>query len=291
LPPFEWRGQIYPVTEREFEFRQENAPSSIQYRDGQFFESTGALSPTFRYTIPMRQDIAIGAYKNLFTEALPILFAAMRDRTVGLLVDPIRGPFKCRPQVYGENLNLAMRDGIDVRVEMVHSPDLVDEEEFHKPISAEGLASDAGALDEEIARVDWQQEPSPEPSVDILDAISGVGAQIDANVGRVNSALHAYAFKLEKIEDAATRLENPDGWQIIRAARRNRAAALKLAQRTRDPQKRVVAVLQRYNKQISSVAAEAGMTVQELIRLNPALAALGNVPAGTVVYTLKAAGG
>lgn len=287
LPPFEWRGQIYPVTERDFDFRQENAPSSIQYRDGQFFESTGAQSPTFRYTIPMRQDIAIGTYKNLFTEALPILFAAMRDRTVGLLIDPIRGPFKCRPQVYGESLNLQMRDGIDVRVEMVHSPDLVDEDEFHRPVSAQGLASDAGVLDEEIQQVDWKQEASPEPSADALDAINGVGAQLDANVGKFNAGLNAYAFKMEKIETTAKRLENPDGWQIARSARRNRAAALALTKRASDPQKRVVPVLTKYSKTISGVAAEEGMTIQELLRLNPGLATLGTVPPGTVVFTLK----
>jgi hypothetical protein len=43
-------------------------------------------------------------------------------------------------------------------------------------------------------------------------------------------------------------------------------------------------------KPISGAAAEAGMTVQELIRLNPSLAALGHVPAGTPLYTLKTSG-
>jgi hypothetical protein len=290
LAPFEWRGQVYPVSARDYGFRHEGSPVSIQYRDGQLYDMTGAQSPTYRYTIPMRQDIAIGTYKNLFTEALPILFAAMRDRSTGLLVDPIHGPAKCKPQTYAESLNLGMRDGIDLEVEMVESPDLTDEDEVFKPLSAEGLTSDAGALDEEIQRVDWQQEPSPEPTVDILDAISGVGAQIDANVGKFNSGLHKYAFQMEKIEAQAKRLENPDGWQIARSARRNRAAALKLAERTRDPSKRVVRVLVKYGKTISGAAAEAGMTVQELIRLNPSLAALGHVPAGTPLYTLKTSG-
>ncbi len=288
LPPFEWRGKIYPVIERDFSFSQEGSPNSIQYRDGQFYEMTGAQSPTFSYTIPARQDIALGIYKNLFTEALPTLYRDCRNRERGDLVDPIRGPFKCKPQMYGEGLNLALRDGIDVRVTFVHSPDIVDEEEFFTPLSSQGLASDAGALDAEVALVDWKQEPTPEPSADVLDAINGVGAQIEANVGKVNSALHAYAFKMEKVEATAKRLENPDGWHIARAARRNRAAALALAQRTRDPQKRVVAVLQKYNKQISVVAAELGMTIQDLIRLNPALASLGTVPAGTILRTLKA---
>jgi hypothetical protein len=287
LAPFEWRGQIYPVSARDYGFRHEGSPVSIQYRDGQLYDMTGAQSPTYRYTIPMRQDIAIGTYKNLFTEALPILFAAMRDRSTGLLVDPIHGPAKCKPQTYAESLNLGMRDGIDLEVEMVESPDLVDEEEVFKPISAEGLTSDAGALDAEIERVDWQQEPSPEPTVDILDAVSGAFAQVDANIGKFNSGLHKYAFQMEKIEASAAKLQNPDGWQIQRAARRNRAAALALAGRGRDPSKRIVAVRNKYEKTISGAASDAKMTVQAFIRLNPSLAALGRVPAGTIIYTEK----
>jgi hypothetical protein len=290
LPPFRWRGIAYPVLARNVSFSHDGAPTRIQYRDGEFIEQLGARSPTFSYTLALREDIAIKDYLNLFTEGLPILFRDMLDKTRAILEDPVYGSFSCVPQSFDDDIDLQKRDGTDVRVIFTRSVDIASPfaEEPNPTIS--GLITDAGKLDEDLARVDWGQEASPEPSMDALNAIAGFGAQIEGNANKGVAALEATAFKLEKIEEQAARLENPDGFQIQRAARRNRAAATNLASRARDPQRQVVTVTARYLKTISGVAAEAGMTVKELLDLNPSLARRPSVPPNTPIRVYRADG-
>ena len=290
LQPFKWRGIAYPVLTRDVDFAHEGAPNRIQYRDGEFFEQLGTRSPTFRYTLAMREDIAIKGYRNLFTEGLPILFRDMRDRTSSLLEDPVYGSFACVPQIFGESTDINKRDGTDVRVEFVHSPDIAAQFAEEPAPTIQGLVTDAGALNQEITRVDWTQTESPQPEIDALDAITGIGGQAQASAGKIRSGLEHFAFQMEKLEEQAALLESPDGFQIQRTARRNRAAATALAQRAKDPQKRIVVVLAKYQKTISGVAAEAGMTVKELLDLNPSLVKKPFIPANTPIRVFRADG-
>ena len=290
LPPFKWRGVAYPVLGRSVSFAHEGAPTRIQYRDGEFFEQMGSRSPTFTYTLAMREDIAIKEYRALFREGLPLLFRDVRNRERGLLEDPVYGSFLCVPQTFDDDIDVTKRDGTDVRVAFVHSPDIAGQFAEEQAPTIQGLVTDAGALNAEISRVDWTQTESPEPEIDALSAITGFGAQIEANAGKVSSALENFAFQMEKLETQAARLENPDGFQLQRTARRNRAAATALARRAKDPQKRVVTVVSRYQKTISGVAAEAGMTVKQLLDLNPTLARFPSIPPNTPVRVFRADG-
>lgn len=290
LPPFRWRGIAYPVLARNVSFSHDGAPTRIQYRDGEFIEQLGARSPTFSYTLALREDIAIKDYRNLFTEGLPVLFRDMLDKTRAILDDPVYGSFSCVPQSFDDDTDLQKRDGTDIRVIFTRSVDIASAFAEEQQPTIQGLVTDAGQLDAELTRIDWGQEASPEPSMDALNAISGFGAQIEGNANKGVAALHATAFKLEKIEEQAARLKSPDGFQIQRAARRNRAAATALAKRARDPQRQVVTVIGHYQKTISGIAAEAGMTVNELLDLNPDLARLPAVPPNIPVRVYRADG-
>lgn len=292
LPPFRWRGVQYPVLSRRVSFGHEGASSRIQYRDNEFIEQLGAHSLTFRYVVAMRQDIAIktDVYKNLFTEGLPKLFRDMRDRTRAILDDPVHGSFACVPQMYDEELAVAMRDGADVSIEFTHSPDIAAALAESPNPTLQAVATDGKTLDAEVSRVDWKQEASPEPTMDPINAITGVGAQVQAQGNKVVAAMHDFAFKCEKLEEQAKRLENPDGFHVQQAARRNRAAALELAKRAKDPQRRIVAVTNRYQRTLTSVASEVGMTAVELIELNPGIQRLPFVPPNLAVRVYKTDG-
>jgi hypothetical protein len=290
LPLFEWRGRQYPLLARSVSFGHEGASDRIQYRDNDFIQQLGAHSLTFRYTLPMRQGIAKFPYRNLFITEYPLLFAAMRDRSKGTLVDPILGPFVCIPQLFDDTTDPRLRDGTDVQIEFKHSPDL-DETEDLKPISIQGLSSDAGALDQEIERVDWEQEPSPGPTADPIDAISGIGQQAQAQGGKFVAALHDYAYKMEKVEDQVERLENPDVWPLVNATRRNRAVALELSERAKDPTKRVVQITNNYSRSLTALAAQVGMSVEDLLELNGELARSPIVERGTVIKIFKRGNG
>lgn len=285
LPLFEWRDQKYPVMARQVSFAHEGAEHRIQYRDNDFIEQLGPHSLMFTYTIPMRQGIASGPYKDLFTVGYPLLYAAMRDREKGVLVDPVLGEFVCVPVSFSDDLDVAKRDGTDVRIEFKHAPD-IDEAEDLKAITIEGLASDAGALDEELKKVNWEQLPSPEPTMDVLNSISGFGARLEQQGTRVGAALEHFAWKCEKIDMQIDALKNPNVWPLKRAVRRNRAVAVSAAKRVADPTQEIAELTTNYNRTISTLAQEVGMTVQELLEHNPSLAQNPYVPAGTPVNIL-----
>jgi hypothetical protein len=285
LPPFEWRDQKYPITRRRVSFAHEGAKHRIQYRDNDFIEPLGPHSLYFTYTLSMRSGIAKGPYKDLFTTGYPILFAAMRDREKGVLLDPLLGEFVCTPAAWADNLEVALRDGTDVEVEFEHAPD-IDEVEDLKAISIQGVTSDAGALDAELTKVDWEQEPSPEPTMDALNAISGFGAQLEAQGGKVAAALEDFAYKCEKVDQQIDRLQNPDVWPLKRAVRRNRAAAVALGKRAADPTKEVKTTIVNHARSVTALAGEVNMTVAELIAQNPALAKMPFVAPGTSINVL-----
>lgn len=286
LPFFEWRDQKYPLLSRQVSFAHEGADHRLQYRDNDYIEQLGAHSLLFSYVLPMRQGIAVGPYKDLFVTGYPLLFAAMRDREKGVLVDPLLGEFTCTPVSWDDNLDVQKRDGTDVRVEFKHAPD-VDEVEDLKAITIQGLTSEAGALDAELKNVDWQQEPSPEPTMDVLNAISGFGAQIEAQSDKFTAALEDFAYKCEKIDQQIDRLKNPDVWPLKRAVRRNRAVAVSLAKRAQDPTKEIVEITVNYGRTISVLAKELGVTVGALLEQNPALARSPYVPNGYVINVVK----
>ena len=286
LPFFEWRDQKYPLLERKVSFAHEGATHRLQYRDNDFVEMVGAHSLSFRYTLPMRQGIASGPYKDLFIQGYPLLFAACRDREKGVMVDPVLGEFVCVPQMWSDDMDVLKRDGTDVQVEFTHAPE-VDEIEDLRAITLQGVTSSAGALDAELAKVDWQQEPSPEPTMDVLNAISGFGAQLEAQRDRIGAALEDFAYKNEKIDQQIDRLKNPDVWPLKRAARRNRAAATSAAKRLSNPTEEIVETVTNYGRTVSSLAAEVGMTVQELLAQNPQLARSPFVRPGVAVNVAR----
>lgn len=286
LPFFEWRDQKYPVLARQVSFAHEGAEHRIEYRDNDFIEQLGPHSLVFSYTLPMRQGISSGPYKNLFTTGYPLLFAAMRDREKGVLVDPLLGEFLAVPTSWGDDLDVGKRDGTDVRVEFKHAPDQEEVEDL-KPITIQGLESDAGALDAQLKSVNWQQEPSPEPSMDAFNAISGFGAQLEAQRDKLGAALEDFAYKCEKIDQQIDRLQNPDVWPLKRAVRRNRAASVALAKRAKDPTQEIVKTTVNYGRTISVLAKEVGMTIAELLDQNPTLARSPFVPQGYVVNVVR----
>jgi hypothetical protein len=289
LPPFSWRGKVYPVLDRGVSFAHENAPHKLQYRNGAIVEMTGAQNLTFRYTLAMREDIAIARYEDLFSSGLIPLLNDCLLRTPGTLVDPVYGTFRCVPSSFDEQTDNQKRDGTDVKVEFQRSPELDDVLAVEQPDGLQGLAGNAYDIDAEVEKVDWKQVPTPGPSADIFDIASGTLAQISQQRARVSAKLDDLAFRMEKVDKAADDLEDPKTWPLKRAARRTQDAALQLRQHLDSPGKRVVAVTKAYAITLTECASSAGMTVAELLNLNPGLARSPLIRAQTPVLVYRKA--
>lgn len=280
LPPFEWRGRKYPVTGRSVSFSQDGVAHVLQYRDFEVMEPTGARDLIFRYTVPMRQDIARGPYSNLFTEGLPVLFRDMLTRSNGPLVDPVHGQFTCVPRSYDEDADPNKRDGVDVKIEFKRDTQ-VDEDQSLTPPTLQDVESEAAALDADIKLADWHQEPPPEGTTDIFSAINGILFTGQRAIDKVSGLMNDVAFRCEKIENTVDRETDPKLWPIRRDARRLREAASRGAELTNP--NRLVKVVVGIQKTLSAVALEFGLTVDALIKNNPALASSPFVPAGTKI--------
>ena len=287
-----WRFIEFPITARKYGFQQEQARHRYIFRDQQLIESLGTENPTYRYTIPFREDITKGPYKHLFTEVYPEFLAACLDRTRGVLSDPVHGDVNCKLVSLAEDLDVNKRDGIDVEAEWIIAPlesDIVND--LGTQIKTlQGAADEARRFDDEIKKVDWRQLPSPEATVSPLDFISSIGNQVEVAGGKVTAALADTALRLEKANATIERLKDPNLEPLKQQARRLQSAIFRFEDNTDvtgvHPLTRTTTTV---NKSLSAVAASMGMTVQQLIRENPKLARSPIVPAGTPLrrYTDK----
>lgn len=287
LPPFSWRGKVYPVLERGVSFAHENAPHKIQYRNGALVDMTGAQNLTFRYTLAMREDIAISRYEDLFSTGLVPLLNDCLLRTPGTLVDPVYGSFRAVPSSFDETTDNNKRDGTDVKVEFQRSPELDEVLTVQQPDGLQGLAGNAYDIDAEIEKVDWKQVPSPGPTTDIFNFVSGTLAQIAQQRDRVLALADDLAFRMEKVDHAADDLEDPKVWPLKRIARRTQDAALQLKQHLNSPGRRIVSITKAYAVTLSSVAASSGMTVDELLSLNPGFARSPSIRPSTPILIFQ----
>lgn len=282
-PRFSWRGKEYPILQRSVGFAHETAEHKFQYRDNEITELLGAHSLALRYTLALREDIAKGPYRNLFSVGLGQLVRDCLDRSIGELIDPVFGVLPCKPISFDDDSDVNKRDGDDVRVEFRYAPDDEFDDSDIAAATTQSVKTDAGALDAAIALADWHQEPSPEPTTDPLSAIAGVAGQIDAQSSRVSAALDDVAFRCEKIETLVDKVEDPRNYPIKRSARRVREAALRAKARAQDPLNTVHTVSTRFAQTVIALASNVGMTTVDLLRLNPSLVASPVVAPGTVI--------
>ena len=288
LSPASWRGIAFPVSSREYGFRQEHGEHHFIFRDNELIESLGRKSPTYSYTIPFREDIVIGTWANLFTSVYPEFLQACLDRTEGILEDPVHGAVQVKVASLRETVDVNRRDGVDVQVEFVIAPDLEDiQGELGTVIvTLQGAEGQAGLFDQEASKVDWQQEPSPEPSNDIFDTVSSVGDQL-TNVGnKVTANMANLAQKMEGAEQSIDNLKNPKLAPMRQQARRVRDAAEQLQNTTQAPVN-TTAYFETANEiGVIALAGTLKMAVKDFLALNPALASKRVVPRGVrVKYT------
>lgn len=286
LPDFSWRDKKYPIVGHSWGQRWDTVEHTASFGKVQFIETLAPINWHFDYVIAMRQTIAMKQYHpNLFSQLIDLKLDCDK-RTPGDVMDPIWGIWPCVCVSFEGDTDLNRRDGVDVKASFRYSPDIDDIIDFSADgvSSVQQLWSDAGALDDEIARAFYEREQKkPDAASDLLSAIAGFGRQLERAGDRVSQSLNKFAYQCEKIEGTVAALQDPKTFGLRRAVRRNRAAALKLIRRINSPVRETVSTTLRFGKAITQLAAESKMTVPQLLMLNPALAKTPIVPPGTKV--------
>ena len=284
LPLAEFRGCRFPITERSCRHAHEVAKTVIQYFGKQLAEIVNGDNLVFEYTIPFRQGVSISPYLGvLFHSTLSVFWDHYINTDPGTLIDPIRGEFQVLPGSWEEITDVKRRDGIDVRIMFIEAPNLAELE--GAPIGTlPGAQSDALALDGEVAKMPWTQEPSPEPATDPLSAIAGILTQVGNAPGKVAARMYDCSARCQKIEDALTRLEDPKTSAApVKASRDLRLKSTRLAEHALSAKPIRNAVTSTVQT-VSALAAEHGMAVADFLELNSALARSPIVASGSVVY-------
>jgi len=292
LPRFKWRGVEYPISGRSVSFAHESVQHKLQRRNQDLVEQTGAHNLVFSYTIPMREGINKGPYRNLFLKMLPKLFEAVRDRSPGELIDPVYGIRRAVPASYMDELDVMRRDGVDLRLEFTDRPEDDEEAAFAFPtvqsllddrrdleVAAQEIELEPADEQEAIAVRQFEQIKSERGVSDILDGIAGLGQQINAQINRVNAAIEHRISQLEKIEAVASSLSTPNGAILRSRARRSRASAY-LVQGAALQNATARRSTNSYPRSVASIAAQYGVTVAEFLQLNPQLASKPIVASG-----------
>lgn len=285
LMPAGFREVAVPLSGREYGFNHGQSKHQFLFVDLELVESLGQQSPTYRYTIPFREDIVIGGWKNLFTVVYPEFLDACLDRSAGPLEDPVHGSVQVKCASLREILDVNKRDGIDVEAEFVVAPDLEDlQGDLTTQIKTlQGAKDQAGLFDREATKVDWEQEPSPEPTNDIFGAISSVGDQISVAGSKVTASLADLALRMNKATDSIDRLKNPQLAPMRHQARRVQLAAYDLQDKLHEPPD-VIAVLEvASDVTVIALAGICRMALKDFLELNPTIASQRIVKRGTRV--------
>lgn len=294
LPRLTWRGIEVPIANRRVSFEQEHARHKFAYRDYETIEGLGRKNWRFEYTIPFRQDINKGPYKDLYDQTFRDFLAACADRNEGDLADPILGVYSARCESVNIATDVNRRDGEDVEVVFVDSrpPEQVALQEItlRDPVQEayeirqqlENLPLADVALSEAIPEFDF--------GIDALDQISGLGAQAAAYINRIDSTFANFEHKVNKLigqlEDIDEAIRSPFNAPVIRSALRLNDSVNRLRNKALFPGRAVATQVIGQDMTASTLARYLGLSVYEFILLNPSVV-LPLVPAGTVVSYFK----
>jgi prophage DNA circulation protein len=292
-----WRGIEFPVTRREFGFSQDQEAHRFIFRDEQLIESLGLTNPTYRYTIPFREDIARGPWKNLFVDVYPKFLDACTDRTKGILDDAVHGPVQCKVASLQETADPNRRDGVDVEVNFITAPD----EDFSRTelgtqlSSVQGAQGLQGALDAQTAELDDAtkkqladlNKDASVGRVNPLDFATGALNQVEVLGNQIAAGFGDVVFRMQRLDDSLARLRRPDLAPMRSVARALAMQATDLQQTaltgnaSRNRVVRIYEVPAPIGKM--ALASALGSSIGDLLKLNPNIARATVVPTGTQV--------
>lgn len=290
LEPCQWRGIKVPISSREYSFAHEQAQHRFVFRDEKLVESLGRDNPGYRYTIPFHETISRGPYENLFVEVYPKFLAACKDRSAGELLDPVHKLVIAKCVSLREVLAADRRSGVDVVVEFIKAPaeERDGREDELKLTGIQGAIGVAGRFDEDVEKIDWEQDLPPETTQDIFTQIQAFGDQVDVIQGNVSGKLENTANKMDRATASIDRLKNPELASTRRSARRIQMSAIQLNRAATTPPRPVSIVKKTIEIGKLAFSGAYGMTIEELHQLNPRLRSVLTVPAGESVTVYRA---
>lgn len=237
------------------------------HRAGAIIEPTGPEEVTFVVTCHFRQAVDPKAFPDGFRA----IFQAYRDTSPGAFVHPEYGTITVIPGSWEDELVAEKRDGLDVQLEFVEDNNALEKAEDRPTI----FTAEAAIRQGEVS-----PPPSPAPGrPSFLEVAKGLlgrvqqaqiqASQAQAALGGVVRLGHDTVKVLEKTGDYASAMN------VVRAGR-SLARAIKAPSIKREILRTALPPV--------GIAALVGISLDELLKLNPKFVGLVVVPAGTPVF-------
>lgn len=273
----------FPAIELEFGFSRNVAEHQFIFRDEALLQNLGRKNRTWKFSIPFRENLVFASYRYLYTEQFPIFFAACQSSEAGILTTPDLGDVRVLCASFSYKYMPDKRDGCDVDVTFVSAPVDTDAPLTVQVPSDDALASQGDALDSQVSKANFGTETKPPSFGDPFKAVSSVFDQIsharDKNFSKIDKEIES----INSMQDSLDRVSDPKNWSLSRQAADYKATLVRAKQQTESQGQRLKEIVIGRDSPINAVASSLGVTMQQLLTLNPMLAAFPFIPSGTTV--------
>jgi len=201
---------------------------------------------------------------------------------------------------FEETLSVNRKDGVDVDVMFIHSPD---EDSINDPAelaidlsTVDGAVAMQGLFDKEAGKLDAETKKKLEAlnkgsefgKVNPIDAVTGAFNQIELAGNKFGASVGDIAFKMEKLERSVGFIKDPKRQVFRTSARRLELAARNLAlvpfTGSGSKSKRVRTTVVQTDIGKLALAGNLGLSLDDLLKLNPLIARQTVVKQGTQVF-------
>ena len=281
-----WRDVEFYCGPWSIAFDQQHAIHAYPDRDAAFIEATGRNPARYSFTAYFRNGISGSSL--LYPDKWRLFIAACLDRSTGKLVHPELGAINAKVVSYRSSFDPMKRDGMDVEVEFIESSTTADE--LNDIVNGSSPMGDAIAAARDLDTEAFAINPTPTypsaltPSaLDSLKKLSGALQQFKMGIGNVIGQIDSVTIALDQFRQAIESVSNPANYKALAAIDRLIVALFNLKDTLAQKARPLTPAIVRFDSSLPAVAKFFTMSVDDLLRLNPALARGSTVRSGTAI--------
>lgn len=310
LLEFKWRSIPLPIVTMSVMLRHDKAEHKVWKRQGANIENTGRQSLAFSVTIPFNNVIAPGEqetwqrgslYPNVYRDFLD----AMAYPATGDLQHPELGIIKCKPVSCDTKYEGAAQGGCTVTAEWIETIDLNEadsligasnrndletvSQELDSIVDAPLILQEAAALSSISGTADLPVLPNRAATIfDLVNQIGAIGDQARLFSMRAAGIVDKVDYTANALVDSFSKIDDPLNAKAKALAIRMRLACHDLKKNLAQIQGSYVIYRVPENMTFAMLVRKIGVSVDDILPLNPTLCAKPIIKEGTTVRYIRA---
>jgi hypothetical protein len=273
-------GIFFPVSSYSWGFAHDDARHKFIFKDQQFIQPLGRQNKTWKFSIPLFENIE----KGLFSTTFPALIDICADGEPKELNTPDFGLYRATCVSFNPIYDPTKRDGVQLDVEFIEAPDFdeIESSATDKYTGPQTVDELAGTVDTELAfaiipayvppRNGFQNPIKAITSV--LDQVSLAREQFKANLDNVVYEIDRLNWSIDNTTDA-------QNWSLRRHNQNLKKAIYNTKKNVDKSGRQLVEETLNSPKTQIALAKDLGLTLKEFLSLNASLSGLPIIPAGT----------